>query len=257
MDPLTRDNYDVLDNIPLDCNIRLSDPVVVYNSGSEWKRVPLDKMLRIGILQDYYVIQSQQYHISVIVCPLTLITITLKDSVTFDSYDGEIMIVANGSKKIRINEKADTEKRIESFVMTLRDSMISFPDARFIYIETNRDFLVISLFPQASSDYYDDNFIIGNGKVNSVINSKYNSIHPKTVVLLVQYINSDQNIKNAVIVGTDAKLDSVSGYDVRKSGIRDYVKSYQDDLIEKNGFLMPIMWHYAKILYQNAKFIYL
>jgi hypothetical protein len=129
--------------------------------------------------------------------------------------------------------------------MILRNAMIYAPDAIFMKCKKKLNQII-------HSDYYFNNNDIYDKKIKSVY------IHPKTLVYLVKYKSKSKTKKKSkyvILVGDDINNLIPTGYDLNQSKLNNHLVKYGEKIINKNGYIMPILWYMAIMLYPNAKII--
>lgn len=234
-------------------NLNLEDHVILYNSGNEWKIIPLDIMLSYPIIYDNYAHEDEKYDISIILCPVTLRGSAFKEKFTFSHYDEYRMILRGDNDlipidlnyKINDNLIIQENKRIEIKIMTLRNAIIYAPDA--VYMKCNKKIKSI-----INIKYYSNNKDINDNELEESL------IHPKTLVYIVKYSsNTTKEEKYAILVGNDTKKNIPTGYDLNQSKLNDHLLKYQEKIINKNGYTMPMLYYTAKKVYENAKIVFL
>lgn len=236
-------------------NIMLSTKIVIYNSGSKWKIVPLNIFLCFPIIYDFVDDSDGKYQITVIICPLTLRATMLKGKFTFEMYDDLTMLVretTTGSiMPIDVGYKVDkefvvhTNRRSEVKIMTLRDAVMIAPDALFINLTNKLPPYVIN------QNYYEDTNNIQGENIESLV-------HPKTLAYLIQYKSRKTGTeKYTIVLGKDAVANTVTGYNLKNSGYTEYTYSQRDKIATHEGYTMPILWFISKELYPNAKVVYI
>lgn len=235
--------------------LKLSDNVILYTTGEgKWKIISLDIMLRYSIIYDIFQDEEENknYDCSIIVCPISLQAVMLIGLFTIQTYINNVMILAeketnalipiNVGLKISESNIIIKSRRIDIKIMRLRDAIIFAPDACFGYTDDKLDDFIINV------DYYSDKLDIEGHKLDGLI-------HPKTLTYIIQYKSSKGREKNVILLGKDSNKDIVTGYNMKNSEISKYLGKYRDKIINREGYLMPILWYIAKSLYINAKVI--
>lgn len=236
-------------------NTNLEDNVILYNCGNSWKVIPLNLMLSYPIIYDTYLYDDEKYDITIVVCPITLRCVMFKGIFEFYDYENLSMFLTDKDEKeylpIDLNKKIDKNfvieenKRIEVKIMTLKNAILYANDIFFIKTKEKINFII-------NEDYYNDSKDIYGNEM------KYNSVHPKTLVYIVNFESqTNKNKKIAVLIGNDYSKNKVSGYDVIKSKLNDHLMKYRSKIIKKDGYIMPILWYIAKELYEKEKLVYL
>jgi hypothetical protein len=236
-------------------DLKLGDNVVLYNSGTVWKIVPLFICLSYPIIYDTYVNDEEKYDVSIIVCPVTLRAVMFKGKFELEFYQNYTMILREGDDIIpidfnnKINDKMviSDNKRIEIKIMTLKNSITMVQDAVFIKLKKKKT--EKQIFDK--SYYYNDKDINNN-------NIDIGSIHPKTLVYIVKYSsNTSEEDKYVILLGNDAVKNDVTGYNIANSKLNDYMAKFRTKIINKNGYIMPMLWYYAKEEYKKNKLVYM
>ena len=113
--------------------------------------------------------------------------------------------------------------------MTLKNALMLVPD--LLILQTNK-----SVYPVINKKYYTNKLDTSDNKIKS-------SIHPKTLVYIIKYKSLKSNkSKKLILIGKDASKNNVSGYDLYKSGIMDYLDKYKYKIMENSGYIYPILW---------------
>lgn len=242
-------------------NLLLKDKIVAYNNGINWRIVPLDIFLRYPVLHDKYFENDKNIGIpiTIAVCPFTLASCVfegtyypseylLHSSLVLTDIESNLLPIITGHS-INPNGDSNKIKRWECKIKIFRNAISDYPDCQFINININLEKSILE------DDYYYNNIIEFPNKRNFIDES---NIHPKTLVHILQYKSSKTlSQKNVIIVGSDANPTIPTGFDVRKSGLLDYIKIMEFKLKEKSSFMIPILWFSYKNFYPNAKIIQL
>ena len=157
--------------------------------------------------------------------------------------------------------------------MTLKNSLSFAPDA--VIMSTKQ-----SLIPIIDLSYYTNTILISNqitddnmssdsdsqsqqkseSQKSSLvgINSDQHLVHPKTLVYVIQYKSAKSNEeKTSILLGRNMDKTTVTGYDIKKSGLLEYLGKHGHKIINKSGFVIPCLWYVAKNNYKYAKVIYI
>ena len=241
--------YEIL---PIDDKINLYDNVVLYSTGNNnFRIVELNVFLAYPIIYDKYEDGDITENITIIVCPLSLRSTMLKGKFKINSYSNTRLILEDNEDNvipIDMNHKIDskfviqTNKRYDVKIMSFRDAIIYSPD--LTYISPNLEIKSI-----INKSYYEDDKDLDENKISS----KY---HPKTLVYLIQFHSEDVK-KNTLILGKDIKKTKISGYNFVKSGFTKYLNKRNKKIIDKNGFLMPILLYVAEKEYKNLNIVHI
>ncbi len=246
---LTRDDYIFQPVDPY--NMDLLDNVVMWFDGSDWKIAPISVSLSYPIIYDIFLDDTEKYDVSIVVCPITLRSVMFKGKFEFHSYEDYRMILKedNDFLPIDLNKKINKKliiqdnKRIEVKIMTLRNAIIYAPDAQFMKCEKEIKMII------DKSYYINDKDISGN-------ELKIDFIHPKTLVYVVHYnSNTTKEDRYSILLGNDYNKDTITGYDVVNSGLNDHLTKYRSKIINKDGYIMPMLWYIAKIVYKKFKIV--
>ena len=223
-------------------DIKLLDKVVTYFDGNTYKIISLDIFLAFPFFYDMYL----KDNITIIVCPITLISVMFKGIFDIVSYNNMIMMIKeqnntesviaiNAGYKIDKKYVIETVRRAEVRIMTFRDALLNSPDCLYLNYNKKLDYIIKNDYYTNTKDY------------NNIDLSLYNLIHPKTLVYLIQYKSkkASSGEKYSIILGNNVQKDIVTGYNLKKSGLIKYLQKQQDQIIKKNGFTLPMLW-YAK-----------
>jgi len=234
--------------------LKLNDQILIYNDGTNWKIIPLKICLMHPIIYDTYDNNEQTFPITIIVCPVTLISVVVKGTFAFDSYNGTTMILKDKNDNIMpidVGYKIDSKyiiyqnKRSDAKLMVLRDAIMFAPDALILKLKTKQ------IKPIISAEYYTNEMDLSGNTLNTLI-------HPKTLVYVIQYkSNKTNNEKTSIILGKDSQKDFVTGFNLKSSGVTSYFIKKQHKIIHEEGFLLPILWYVSKEMYPSAKIVYL
>jgi hypothetical protein len=152
------------------------------------------------------------------------------------------------NKKINNKFIIQDNKRIEIKIMTLRNAIIYAPDG--VFIKCNK-----KISPVIKMPYYSNNKDISGNIL------EHGFIHPKTLVYIASFssqkIKDEKEEKNIILLGNDSSKEIPSGYDIIKSKLNDHLIKYSSKIIKKDGYIMPILWYIAKIIYKKNKIVFL
>lgn len=238
-------DYKYLQNHKLSLN--LSDQIILFNIDATWKVIPLLVSLSYPIIYD----TVDKNTVSIVVCPISLRCSVFKAKYIFDSYWTDIMILKNIdtnekepiTQKINIDDKIliNTSKRYEIKIMTLKNALLLVPD--LLILQTNK-----SIKPILNLKYYTNKYDNNNNKIKS-------KFHPKTLVYVVKYKSTKSNKnKKIILLGSDISKNIVTGYDLHKSGVMNYLEKYKYKILENTGYIYPILWH-TQLLKNDFKII--
>lgn len=252
---LTQDDYKFS---PDSGSLKLADQVISYNSGDIWKIIPLLIMLSYPIIYDKYSFNNESYDITIILCPLTLRCIIFKGLFEYETYQEHKMVLQEKNTEnlipidlgIKIDEKyvIHPNKRTEVKISTLRSILVITPDPIYLELKYN---LKKKIIPLIDISYYSNYKDINGNELNVLI-------HPKTLVYVIQYKSFTTNKeKTTIVLGRNITKNKVTGYNTQKSGIFEYLEKHKQKIINKSGFIMPMLWYLAKDAYMNAKVVYI
>jgi hypothetical protein len=237
-------------------SIKLTDQVIIYNSGNNWKIIPLIWALSYPIIYDVHVSEENTYDVTIVLCPITLRTLKIKGIFTFKTYDNMTMILQekdgdnllsiDSSNKIDNKFFVDTNKRSEVKITTLRNALMIAPDILYMIVNKN---LKIDTIVDLS--YYSNDLDIYGKQLTYFI-------HPKTLCYVIQKKKFGKNKEKIyVIIGKDATKNIITGYDTRKSGIFEYLAKNSEKLIRDDAHILPMLWCTTKIVYSKSKILYI
>ena len=219
--------------------IKLSDPVVCYNDGRQWKIVPLKIALMYPMIQDnYYTNLKGKQDITTLtffLCPYTLFTaVYLGDYQLHDN----IYITS-----LTINQKGDPNKiiipiinktfsqsqnmyidndfiREQAKIMTLRNAITQFPDC--LFLDTKK---ITMIYPIVDYDYLFD----------TTVHFDLKPIKKKLLVYVIEYKSKKivDGYKYAVIIPRK------NTFDLDQNGFGDYYEKMIEKIKYKNGFVFP------------------
>ncbi len=237
-------------------DILLSDNVILFNILDEWKIIPLNICLSYPIIYDEYEDENEKFDISIIVCPLTLKVSIFKGKFIFDVYQDSKMYIREFDRKESENMMAlengyiiddkyyiKKNKRIEVKILTLKNALLISPDVKYLKTDKKIKYII-------DEEYYNNYNDIDNKKIKSYL------IHPKTLVYVLRYKNEKKQKIN-IIVGKNANNENITGYDINESGLIKYLADEQYKIINKKGYMTPILWMYVEKEYENPNIIYI
>jgi len=221
-------------------NLKLSDHVVIYNINDQWKVIPLNLLLTYPIIHGKQTIDDELMDISIVLCPRTLRCVIFKGLYVFEKYDDNIMLLKKNKEIISIDSHI-IDFRLSTNITTLKNALLIAPDAEYLISKKKID-------PIINLDYYHNNLDINGKKLDGLI-------HPKTLVYVIQYTSLGNN-KVSIVLGKDISKEDVSGYNFKTSGFYDYLEKYRSKIINREGYIMPMLWYMAKDIYYDAKIVY-
>ena len=240
--------------------LKLSDNVLLYNTGDIWKIIPLMLALSYPIIYDKYSMDNITYDITIVLCPVTLRATMFNGLFEFETYQDYRMVLREVLKEAKKNVDTNVLMPIDIGLKIDKKYMIQSNKRTEIKISTLRS--IIGLAP-------DSLFMMSNKKIKPVIDLDYYSnfmgldnkpleglIHPKTLIYVMHYKshNTDED-KISLILGKDISQNNVTGYDARHSKIFDYLEKHQKKTINREGFVMPMLWYMAKDIYRTSKVV--
>ncbi len=235
-------------------SLKLYDKVIIYNTGDQWKIVSLNLMLSYPIIYDKYSIDDEIYDITIVLCPVTLQCVIFKGLFEFETYQEQRMILREKDTEthipidsgLKIDKKylIRSNRRLEVMMTTLRGALIMAPDAIYLNCDKKSN-------PVINLEYYDNDLDIEGNKLDGLI-------HPKTLIYVIQYktYNTGED-RVSLVLGKDAVKNDVTGYDIKKSGLYKYLSTHKQKIINRDGYLMPMLWYIAKSMYKTSRLVYI
>jgi hypothetical protein len=251
--------YTILKNTEYDINddiiktLALSDPIVSFNNGNFWVILPLDLMLKYPIIWTKLYLENNIQDVSIVLCLKTFQIIMFDGKLEYNSYNKNLLILTNDKKElipinnnilIDKNKNLDFNKRYQVELQTLRNALIDYNDVKYFHLKNKKAKYILN--PDYLSNYLDNE----NNKIDELI------YHPKTLIHVIEYETGNKK-KKTLLIGSNANNMEPTGFDKKKSGFDKYVSIYVNKLIEKNAFIMPILYFQAKILYPDAKVVHI
>lgn len=236
-----------------DTNLKLSDIVVLYNSGDDvWKIIPFETIISYPVIYDTYVFDNITHDITIAVSPISLIGCVFKGLFSFNSFKDNVMILQDKQTDdlipidmgYKISDKyiISPNKRFELKIMTLKSALYISPDPLFLEVKHTKK-------PIFDINYYQNFDDIKGNKIENLL------IHPKTLVYIIQYKSHTQTNKNIICIGNDANINNISGYDFKQSKLLLYLEKNRQSIINHRGYVIPVLWYIAKDYYIDAKII--
>lgn len=241
--------------------IKLSDYVVIYNNGYNWKGVSLKIMRQYPVIHDLYLSDNPELEketavkISIVVCPYTLFS-----CVYFGEYIPNNKVFNNNIILDNINEKGQylipilnnlynigndkpldyIVKREEIRIMTLRNALSTYTDILLLDNEEIKSKEMI-----VPENYFDTDEIIY--KIFDY-SKKY---HPKQIVYIIEYKSSSTAdlFKKTVIIPKENNLD------VRSNGFKDYYDKMALEIRDRGGIVYNCLWFAWNAIYPDSKVI--
>lgn len=255
---LIPNNYKILDEPPN--NLNLNDIVICYFDGLVYKIIPFNIINSFPLLYDtYFDSHNLSFDITIAVCPFTLASSAFKGKFTPTEFvNNSCLVITNNivtfpiidpTKFKKNKNNTDYNKKIKRFqvsIKTLRNAFAEYQDCKYIMVQKNK------IKPIINPKYY-QNYEIPYNHVHS-----QNNIHPKTLVYLIQYKSSkNHTTKNTIIIGKNATHNKTTGYNIAESGIHKYFENHEDKIIQKFGYIIPLLWFSWNSFFPNSKIIYL
>jgi hypothetical protein len=255
-------NFPILIDFTIDTNppkdLALSDPVLCFNNSNEWIIIEIDLLLKTPIIWTKVYTENKAQDVSIVLCPRTLRASVFNGKLKSLKYDDETLILEKEDKSlipIDLNVSIDTEsnleinKRYQVSIQTLRNSLVDYYDIKYLHPNKKTNKYVINKnYLKNRLDEYDQEIIIDTENV---------SYHPKTLVHIIQYLSDKGQRKITILIGNDSNNIDSLGYDNKKSGYDSYILNYENKIIEKDSFIMPILYYKAIKIYPNSKKIIL
>jgi hypothetical protein len=235
-------------------SLKLYDKVIIYNTGDQWKIVSLNLMLSYPIIYDKYSLDEETYDITIILCPVTLRCVIFKGLFEFETYQEYRMILREKNTEthlpvdlgMKIDNKylIQSNRRLEVMILTLRSALMTAPDAIYLNYEKKSEHVI-------NLEYYSNKLDIGGNELDGLI-------HPKTLIYVIQYktYNTGED-RISLVLGKDAVKNEVTGYDVKKSGLHKYLSTHKQKIINRDGYIMPMLWYIAKDVYKSSRLVYI
>ena len=222
-------------------SLKLSDILVLYNDGFNWKGVPLEIMSMYPVIQDQH---DSGKTISVYVCPYTLFSCVYFDNFTPSNqvYNTNLILQNKNNIFIPILNNTYTKdmspinntyiRKSEVKIMSMRNAISSFPDCQFIdiqKIEKKEPIVNISNYPiHKFSDKYE----------------------AKQIIYIIEYHSKKQDTyKYTVIVPKN------NVFDISKNKFGDYFSKMIDKIRDKGGHIYTCYWYAFSSTHENFKII--
>jgi len=244
----------IINTPPKDLN--LSDIVIGYNTGeSRWKIIKLDDMKKFCILYDRFYKkenENKEHIFTLIFNPITLNICTFSGKIEIDDIneDGSFILKKDIYKfKFGTKESLDSQidnihiERKETKIMELKNMFMFASDPKYIIIKKKSDNILNDKYYKNKKDF------LGNN-----LEKNY---HPKSLVYIIQYLSKKGMYKTTILVGTKINYENPTGFNFKESKFEDYFKIYKDKLQNKKAFIFPMFLYYAKLIFNNAKIIFL
>jgi len=240
-------------------NIALSDPVLCFNNLNEWIIIELKQMLKTPIIWVKIYTDNKQIDASIVVCPRTLRSSVFEGKLKSLKYDNDDRLILEKEDKslisIDVNISIDLEsnleinKRYQLSIQTLRNSLVDYYDIKYLHPQNkkNNKYIINKDYLTNYLDEYDQEISQKYMELNGVV------YHPKTLVHIIQYLSNKGERKITLLIGKDSNNMETMGYDNKKSGYDNYISTYEDKIVEKDSFIMPILYYKAIKIYTDSK----
>lgn len=240
----------------------LSDRILCYNNGHNWVVVPLDLLLKFPLIYLKIYNGNNIFDATLVSCPYTLRSLIVNSKLKMVTYqDGNLILKKNDGTTFPIDfseEEIDPEgefdRRFQVDIKLLRNTLTEFIDVHYLHSNIDSKHVIDKMYLTNYIDY-------SGNQIEPL------SFHPKTLVHIFRYKKSktktntesprENNTRTSIIVGKDANNINTTGYDPKKSGYNDYLGIFENKIIEKDTFIMPMFYYMAKKIYPNAKVIVL
>lgn len=235
-------------------SLKLRDKVTIYNTGDQWKIIPLSILLSYPVIYDKYTIEQESYDVTIVLCPITMRCVMFKGLFEFETYQDLRMILREKNTEthmpidlgMKINNKylIQANRRLEVMITTLRGALTLYPDPVFMSCSKKMENIL-------DTDYLTNDLDILGKKLDGLI-------HPKTLIYVIQYktFNTGKD-RISLVLGKDSTKNEVTGYDVKKSGLYKYLSTHKQKIIERDGYIMPMLWYVAKDVYETSRIVYI
>ena len=235
-------------------DIKLNKPVVCFNNLNEWIVIDLNQFLKTPIIWTQIYSDDKVINVSIIVCPKTLRCAVFEGKFKSKYYKDDRLILGNEEKSlipIDLNIAVDNEynlelnKRYQLYIQTLKNALIDYYDIKYLHPKTDiKKYIIRKHYLTDKLDEYG----------NNIESEKF---HPKTLVHLIQYNSKENKKKITIVIGKDSDLLDINGYDNKKSGFDSYLLKYENEIIEKESFIMPMLYYKAIQIYKDSKIVIL
>ncbi len=240
----------VIDNNPPK-HIALSDPVLCFNNSVDWIIIELDQLLKTPIIWTKLYADSKTIDVSIVLCPKTLRASVFDGKLKSLKYDQDRLILEKKDKSIipidlnvaiDLDSNFEINKRYQVSIQTLRNSLVDYYDVKYLHaINSPTKYVINKSYLKNKLDDNDEEILLDL------------PYHPKTLVHIIQYLSDKGNRKITILIGSDSNLLESLGYDNKKSGYDNYILNYENKIIEKDSFIMPILYYKAIKIYPDAK----
>lgn len=260
--------YGIIDENMMYKHYNFSDKVLVFFNGSKWMIVKFEIMQKCPILvyEHWSEKHNEYYTNSLVMCPITLRTMIYKGVISIDSIKDLELILHNNNTNDTFPMSnpytGDTDKdgnhkaiklqvkRYDVKITTLKDVFGFAHDAQYIVPKNKVNKLDIIV----DDEYYKDtNDVYGN--TIKTHKSKHHKLHPKSLVYIIQYYSkSKRKYKRLMLVSDKANNKKITGYTYTKYGVKKYMEDNQDIIVDKRGFVYPMLAYTVKALYKDVEY---
>lgn len=241
-----------------DNTLKLSDYVIIYNDGHDWKIIPYNIILQYPVIHDNNFSDNNDdsnKKLCIVSCPYTLFSaiyfgqyspnnkiyhnnIVLSD----DNKKGRYLIpILNNLYNITDDKPIDKiVQRKETKIMTFRNAMTYYPD--FLYLDTNN---VKKLKPIVPENYFNkDELTYDIPKIT-------NKFKNKQIIYIIEYksTNSNEIFKKTVIVPRKNNLDW------KDNGFGEYYEQMMEEIRDRGGIIYNCFWFAWNSTYPESKVI--
>lgn len=239
--------------------LQLSDVVLVYSDGKNWKVVPMKVAEKYPIMRDVYFDNNQKASdITFTFCPHTLSSViyfgkyssivneVYKNNMTIvNEKTPDLMVIQMSGKTYSKNGGNNSKTLVENFIrknevkiMTLRNVIGIYTDCVYLY-----------------HDIPDTGSTLSISTTSTTSAAKY---HPKTFVYGITYNSkhvTEHKQRHSVIVSNDASKDKVNSYDIRINKYHGYFKNTLQKIRDKGGFITPCYWFAWNAMFEESKVV--
>jgi len=236
-------------------NLALTDPVLCFNDANQWTVIDLRQFLKTPIIWTKYYEAGKAKDVSIVVCPRTMRSCVFPGKLHTKYYDGNNLYLENEEESlipidinisIDLHSEVEINKRYQVYIQTLRNSLVDYYDIKYLHSKETHKYIINKNYLHNRLDELDQD--IQMYEVN---------IHPKTLCHVIQYVSEKGERKNTMLIGSDSTNFDTMGYDNKKSGFDKYLSDYGEKIIEKNSFIMPVLYYKGIELYKHSKKIIL
>lgn len=234
---------------------KLIEPVVTYNDGREWKNIPLYIFNMYPVIHDLYFDNDKAKTITVYVCPYTLFSciyfgeyvpsnkvynnnIVLKNN---NDPDKILIPIINEIYSLSAQQFLEKEfiRKNEVKIMTLRNSISTYPDCQFI--DSNEIIKVENIV---------DNEYLHNKIISYDIDKFSSKYQPKQIIYIIEYKSKTSfGYKYTVII------PKKNDFDIQKNGFNDYFIKMVDQIRDKGGMIYTCLWFAWDATHADTKII--